>query len=84
MDATFLQARIDATKAMILAYETAIDAITVGGVSSYTLDTGQTTQTVTKLNLPALQRTLASLDNRCATYEARLKGTGTVTGAPAW
>lgn len=84
MDRTFLQARITATKAQIIAYETAIDAIIAGGVQSYTLDTGQTDQTVTKLNLAATQRTLDSLYNRCATMEARLNGTGVVTGRPGW
>jgi hypothetical protein len=84
MDRTFLQARITATKAQIIAYETAIDAIVAGGVASYTLDTGQTNQTVTKLNLAATQRTLDSLYNRCATMETRLNGTGVVMGRPAW
>lgn len=84
MDASFIQARIDATKAQIIAYETAIDAIVSGGVQSYDLDTGQTVQKVTKLNLASMQNTLNSLYNRCATLEARLNGSGTVTGAPAW
>ena len=42
MDAAFLQARIDATKAQIIAYEDAATALAGGGVQSYTLDTGQT------------------------------------------
>lgn len=84
MDRTFLQARITATQAQIIAYETAIDAIISGGVASYTLDTGQTNQTVTKLNLAATQRTLDSLYNRCATMEARLNGSGVVTVRPGW
>lgn len=84
MDRTFLQARITATKAQIIAYEAAIDAIIAGGIQSYTLDTGQTDQTVTKLNLAATQRTLDSLYNRCATMEARLNGSGVVTGRPGW
>lgn len=83
MDAAFIQARIDATKAMIIAYEDAATAL-AAGVQSYTLDTGQTRQTVTKLDLAQLQRTIDSLYNRCATLEARLNGSGTVTTRPVW
>lgn len=84
MNRTFLQARITATQAQIIAYETAIDAIVVGGIASYTIDTGQTNQTVTKLNLATTQRTLDSLYNRCATLEARLTGSGVITVRPGW
>lgn len=83
MDRTFIQARIDATKLQIVAYEDA--ALALGaGVQSYTLDTGQTRQTVTKLDLSAIQKTIDSLYNRCATLEARLNGSGTVTVRPVW
>lgn len=84
MNKTFLQARITATQSQIIAYEAAIDAIVTDGVQSYTLDTGQSNQIVTKLNLAATQRTLDSLYNRCATLEARLNGSGVTTVAPAW
>lgn len=84
MDSTFIQERIDATKAQILAYEDAVLALATGGVQSYTLDTGQTRQTVTKLDLNALNKVLDSLYNRCATLEARLNGSGTITARPAW
>lgn len=83
MDADFIQSRIDATKAQIVAYEDAATAL-AGGVQSYTLDTGQSRQTVTKLDLSAIQRAIDSLYNRCATLEARLNGSGTVTVSPAW
>ena len=84
MDRAFIQARIDATKAEIIAYEDAALALATGGVQSYTLDTGQTRQTVTRLELSSIQRTIDSLYNRCATLEARLNGSGTVTARPAW
>lgn len=83
MDAAFIQERIDATKAQIIAYEDAAVAL-ASGAQSYTLDTGQTRQTVTKLDLTSLQRTIDSLYNRCATLEARLNGSGTITARPAW
>lgn len=83
MDADFIQARIDATKLQIVAYEDAILALG-SGVQSYTLDTGQSRQTVTKLELSTLNRTVDALYNRCATLQARLNGSGTVAVRPAW
>jgi hypothetical protein len=84
MNAAFIQARIDATKLLIVAYEDAVLALVTGGVQSYQLDTGQTNQTVTKINVPAMNRQIDGLYNRCATLEARLNGSGTVTARPAW
>lgn len=83
MDRVFIQDRITATKAQIVVYEDAATALATG-VQSYTLDTGQSRQTVTKLDISALQKTIDSLYNRCATLEARLNGSGTVTTRPAW
>jgi len=83
MDRTFIQARIDATKLQIVAYEDAALAL-ASGVQSYTLDTGQSRQTVNKLDLSAINKTIDSLYNRCATLEARLNGSGTLTARPAW
>lgn len=84
MNSKFLQDRITATQSQIIAYESAIDALVSGGVQQYLLDTGQTRQSVTKLDLATLQKNLDSLYNRCATLEARLNGSGTVTARPAW
>lgn len=83
MDSDFIQARINATKNQIVAYEDAATALS-SGVQSYTLDTGQTRQTVTKLDLSNIQNTLDSLYNRYATLEARLNGSGVLTGKPGW
>ena len=83
MDRAFLQGRIDATKLQIIAYEDAALAL-AGGVQSYTFDTGQNRQTVTKLDLTAINATIDSLYNRCGTLQARLTGSGTVTARPAW
>jgi hypothetical protein len=83
MDANFIQARMNATMNQIVAYEDAALKLS-SGVQSYTLDTGQTRQTVTKLDLGKIQDTLDLLHNRYATYKARLSGCGTVTGRPAW
>lgn len=84
MSRAFFIKRIAATEAQILAYEDAVTAITVGGMQSYTIDTGQTVQTVTKLNLKALQTTLDTLYNRLTTLNARVYGTGVHTSGPTW
>lgn len=84
MDAAFIQARIDATKLQIVAFEDAVLALSTGGVQEYLIDTGQTRQRVTKLDLAQMQRTIDGLYNRCATLEARLNGSGTLIGKPSW
>ena len=84
MDDTTLKASIAKTKAIIAATEDAVLALTVGGVQSYNLNTGQTNQTVTKVNLPGLNKSLDELYNRCATMETRLNGSGNGIGGPAW
>lgn len=84
MDRAFTKERITATKALIVAYEDAVTALgTQGGVVSYTLDTGQSRQTVTRADISSLNRMLDSLYNRLATLEARLNG-ASITARPAW
>ena len=84
MNRDFIQARIDATKLQIVAYEDASLALAEGNVQSYTLDTGQSVQKVTKLDLEWMAKAVESAYNRCATLEARLNGSGTVTTRPQW
>lgn len=83
MNAAQTQASLTATLAAITAYETAQLALATGGVQSYLLDTGQTRQTVTKLDLAGMQKALDILYNRCATLTARLNGAVTIA-RPAW
>lgn len=81
MDSEFLNDRITATKNMITAYEDAVLALGVaGGVQSYTLDTNQSRQTVTRADIPRLNEMLDSLYNRLCVLQARLSG-GNVTVA---
>lgn len=84
MDRTFWQERIDATKAQIIMYEDAIMQLSTGVVQTYSLNTSQTTQSVTRFDLNRLQATLDSLMNRLATLEARVYGCGTINAGPAW
>jgi len=84
MDRAFIQARIDATKSQIVAYEAAALALGAGGIQSYKIDTGQTVQWVTKADLGDIQKTIDGLYNRCATLDARLNGSGVLVTRPAW
>lgn len=74
MDREWLEARIATTKVLIVAYEDAILALSTDGVFQYSLDTGQTRQMVTKQQLGSLRLQLEALENRLATYQARLCG----------
>lgn len=71
----WLIARIEKTKTLIEAYEDAMVALSTGA-QSYSLDTGQTRQTVTKANLSEMRNAVLILENRLATLEARLEGAG--------
>lgn len=85
MDAVFLQNRITALKLQIVAYEEAILALTLaGGVQSYTIDTQQGRQTVTRSDIGTLQRNLDSLMNMLITYEYRLNGGNVTIARPAF
>lgn len=83
-DYQYLTARINATEAAIEQYEAAELALTTGGVQSYTIDTGQSRQTVTRANLTEIRNGIDSLYNRRATLIARRDGCGVVTTRPSW
>lgn len=83
MGRDFLIERIDVTKGLIVAYEDALAALS-GGVQSYSLNTGQSQQTVTRASVADLNKTLESLYNRLATMQARLTGSGVTRVRPAW
>lgn len=79
----WLEARIAKTEELIEAIEDAILALT-GGAQSYTLNTGQTTQSVTKASLGSLRLQLDSLENRRAVLKQRLCGNGTTHVVPGF
>jgi len=81
---TFLEARITATEAAIVAYEAAQLAFaTDGNMQSYKLDTGQSIQTVTRADLDMITKTVQSLYNQLSTLCARKNGAASI-GRPAW
>lgn len=69
---TFWSDQLTAAKLSAARIQAAIDALTMGGVQSYQLDTGQTRQLVTKFNLVGLNAVLLSTLNRVSTLEKRL------------
>ena len=75
--------RVEATRAAIVAYETAILALS-NGAASYSLDTGQTRQSVTKQQLGSLRLQLEALENRLAYYMNKLDGGGVVIVRPGF
>jgi hypothetical protein len=75
--ATWLQSRIDKTKTAIESIEDAILALSTGKLQSYTIDTGQTRQTVTKKDISRLNVDLDKLYLRLDWLDARLNGSGT-------
>ena len=81
-DTDWLKARIAKVEAAIEAYEDAILALSTGA-QTYSLDTGQTRQSVTKANLSEMRNALANLENKRATLRARLYGAG-IHGRPAY
>ena len=80
----FLLEQVPAIKAKIVAYNAAIVGIASGAIQSYELDTGQSRQKVTKVNLSVLEDTVAALMNQLTTLEARLCGTGAVHVVPSF
>lgn len=84
MEREFLAGRISATKLQIVAYEDALLAFaTDSAVQSYTLDTQQSRQTVTRADVASMQSVLTRLYNQLATLQARLTGAA-VTVVPGW
>lgn len=77
--------RIEAAKKQLIAYEEAALAITQGGAQSYKIDTGQSAQSVTKLDIPDMEKTYDLVYNRLIMLETRA-GVILSTGLarPAW
>ena len=82
IDCDWLDARIAAVKAEIVALEAAITAV-ASGAQMYQLDTGQTRQLVTKANLSSLRLQLADAESRLSAYDMRKCGAG-FQGRPSY
>jgi hypothetical protein len=78
-DSTWIQARITRTKELIVIYEDALASI-ASGAQTYSLDTGQTRQVVTKADVASLRMNLSHLENRLSMLELKLCGGGSHYG----
>jgi len=84
MSNDFILSRIAAKKAQIIIYDDAIAALGTAGVQSYKLDTGQSVQWVTKMDVADLNKVAESLYNQLVTLEARCTGNGVLQGRPGF
>ena len=72
----FLTQQITDTEALITAYQAATLALAAGTIESYTIDTGQSRQTVTKINIGTLNKAIDGLYNRLVMLCQRRDGAG--------
>lgn len=79
-DVAWIQARIAATREAIVATEAEIAAVKARA-QSYTLDTGQTRQTVTRANLSELRNELKFQKEQLVEYENQLADASGSTGS---
>lgn len=83
MCSQFMLDRIQTKKDYILKLDEAMCALAPNsGVESYTLDTGQGRQTVTRKDIDMLQKAMSSAENSLVTLEARCYGSGVVQVRP--
>ena len=76
--------RLTATRTQIEELEDAVIALATGQIQSYTLDTNQSRQTVTKLELGTLQNAIDKLYTRCTMLEYKIYGGQASYGGPRW
>lgn len=69
---------------MIEQVEDAILQLSTGATLSYSLDTGQSRQSVTKQSLGQLKNLLSNLENRRAALRSRLGCGGSKQMTPGW
>lgn len=84
MDATYLAARIAALKTRIDETEQALTSIIAGEIETYKLDTGQSTQTITRHNVATLRKVWENDLSMLAILEARQGGSRTYNIAPGF
>jgi hypothetical protein len=74
--------RLAAKKALLAKLEDALAALSVSGVQSYTLDTGQTRQVVTRTEVGSLRNTITQLEGEIDTLSARCGDGAHAVGQP--
>jgi hypothetical protein len=82
LDVAWITARIEKTKALIVAYEDAILAL-AGGAQSYSFDDGQGKVVKTAADLGSMRLALSELEDRLGAYNSRLCG-NVIVGMPGY
>lgn len=77
----FWTEQVTAIKAQITKLNSTISDLSCGAIISYTLDTGQSRQTVTKVSIEILYAERRRLMNELACLDARINGSGSSYGA---
>lgn len=81
-DVEWAQARIAATKLAIVSVEDAILSLATSNTASYSLNSGQTQQSVTRNQIGSLRMLLPQLEDRLADYQNQLCGGAVVYVRP--
>lgn len=84
MDTAQSQQALTAVKAIIGNMEAALVALADPGIFQYKFDTGQTTQSVTRRDIPRILGDLQDAYALCAILQARLTGSGVRQVVPFW
>jgi hypothetical protein len=79
----WLEERLEAKKASVAALDAAITALQ-SGAQMYSLDTGQTRQSVTKANLAALLESREALEVEIVNLHNRLNGGASIVARPGF
>jgi hypothetical protein len=80
---SWLEERLEAKKASVAALDAAITALQ-SGAQMYSLDTGQTRQSVTKANLASLIASRESLEAEIVNLHNRLCGGAAIVARPGF
>lgn len=83
-DRAWLRRRLAKVEELIERVEDAILQLSSGAVVSYSLDTGQSRQTVTKQSIGQLKNLLESLESRRNALRSRLGCGGSGYMGPGW
>lgn len=80
----FLCTQVAVLEQQITDYQNAATDLATNQIQSFTFDTGQTTETVTKINAEKLQGVIDSLYNRYVILCGRCTGQNVIIARPVW
>lgn len=81
---TFMRSQIPIVESQIIAYQDAILALGSDNIQSYSLNTSQSTQVVTRADLQKMQDIIDQLFNRLSMLNARCDGGASTLVMPSW